>query len=297
VDTGHYAARRKFDALKLELGSSFEEIYDSRKDPDGHVFLDCWPLPDPSSASKFRIFTALTWGAGSALHTYDWDSAAKTFVRENWRIYRDDMWSQVRVVKPAAPLPDDPDKNEMPTEYVNNLPLFYATLGGDGEGFGKKIWVLAFNKEYYVQVGMSGCYGIAVDPHFLWMYGRDGFACATHASVLATLKNDPNQQPNWLGNGQSKNISRTLALSPCEDGTLFVLASGNVAKTAPYHIEFNRPGVGQGEWLVIDEDWEPVIGAGGIECQKLPVFGWARVQGLVRLLSKPSPKLTLSRVM
>ena len=290
VDSDAVASRRKFDIQKLDW-SDAEVIHRSADDPDHHLFLDCWPVPISGAPNKFQIFTALTWGTGSALHKYDWDSDAKTFVREDWRLYRDDMWAQVRVATPAAPLPDDPDKDAMPESHVNKPSITYATRGGDGSGFGKQIWALAFSGEKdNLPVTMSGCYGIAVDPHFLWLYGRDGFVCASHASVLSCIQGK-RATPYWLGNGQPKPFpgGNVLALSSCEDGTLFALASGNKAKTARYHVDFKN-GPHEAGWLVIDEDWQDIPGAGGIECQKLPVFGWPRVEALAALLSHQKSK-------
>lgn len=289
VGMGHELCHRKFDAEKLELGEQ-EVIHESARDPHHRVFLDCWPVPVSGAPNRFKIPTVLTFGTGSALHIYDWDSVAKTFVREDTRSYREDMWAQVRVATPAAPLPDDPDKDAMPAWFLAGNPIMYAVHGGGGDGFDKQIRVWGVDGEHDVPATMHGCYGIAVDPHFLWMYGRDGFVCTSHASVMSCIRGR-RPAPQWLGNGQPRPIpgGHVLALSSCEDGTLFVLAAGDQAKTARYHIDFKNGPVEAG-WLVIDGDWETIIGAGGIECQKLPVFGWQRVEALATLLSQQKSK-------
>lgn len=279
VSSGNSIIRRKLDTLKRTWGEA--ELIQLATEGSG--WLDCWTSPVSDAANKFEVFAASSYGGtGSLVTGLIWDSAAKTINTQGWppQTRFNDMASQVRVAKPAAPSPDDPDK-----DAFDGSPIYYAVHGGDGSGFNKQIWAAALGGLHNVPVSMNGCYGIAADPHFLWMYGHDGFVCASHASVLSCLKGKL-PVPRWLGNGQPRTIGgHVLALSSCEDGTLFALAAGNQAKTAPYHVDFKNGPYPAG-WLVIDEDWETIPGGGGIECQKLPIFGWPRVGALATLLSK-----------
>lgn len=254
-------------------------------------FFDWWPVPKPGSGNKFWIYFAVdtsTWGsnAGGILQLYEWDKDANTFTRVtsgavDWQYSADQWMMQVRVATLAAPFPDDPDKDAVPQNLIGTQ-IVYCTLLNS-----RNIFVWVNNDRHYVPIPMRAYTGIAVDRNFLWMYGIDGLACTTHASVLNYLKGAIPDMPRWLGTGRGRIIGPVQDLSPCEDGTLFALLPDR-GVTAPYHVEFSVLGAEP----IIDEDWTtlPAVGGGAVQCQKLPIFGWARVQGLATLLSQQKSK-------
>jgi hypothetical protein len=187
---------------------------------------------------------------------------------------------EVRVAKPLAILPDDPDKDEMPAWLLKDGHILYGTLEGSTDIF---VWHSVANTQAAVRIPMSSYSGIAVDPYFLWMYGRDGFACATHASVMSCV-NKKCSMPRWLG-PPDKNISRVLDLSSCEDGTLLVCTPDRLAN-AVYHVDFKTPSLGDGQRLII-EQWENLAaGWGAAQVQKLPVFGWPLIERSVAAVTQ-----------
>lgn len=250
-------------------------------------FLDMAAIPAGDAGNKFSIYIALNWDEGGAIRLYEWDGDAKTFSDTKWEL-SDKRMTQVRIAKPTAAALDDPDADQLPGKFFDQ-PIIYATIPDSTDIL---VYSSVLGKKTYVPIPMRAYSGIAVDPHFLWMYGIDGFACTSHASVMSYMNGTRSGTPLWLGNGQSKNIANVLDLSSCEDGTLFVLADNNRCVTSAYRVEFNRPDKGIGEWVVID-GWEAVQRLAGVQCLKLPVFGALRVQALAALLKQSSPSKSL----
>jgi hypothetical protein len=124
-------------------------------------------------------------------------------------------------------LSDDPDQAELSEDLLKGRSMIvYGTLEGSTDIFA---WV--GGAQASVRIPHSVYSGIAVDRYFLWMYGRDGFACATHASVMSCI-NKKRSMPVWL-NPLSGNIAPVLDLSSCEDGTLLVSSRSMAAVTQP----------------------------------------------------------------
>ena len=190
--------------------------------------------------------------------------------------------TQVRIATPSAAMRDDPDNKEILPESI-----VYAKIENSNN-----IFVLANGQQHTVPAPIGSYRGISVDPHFLWVYGGGGqnFWCATHASIMSCF-NKKRQAPLWLGDGKVRramNLDREVFdVSSCPDGTLLV-ASATSLSTSPFHVEFNGP-ARETNGLVIDR-WEWLQGGGGVQCQKLPIFGWSRIQGLATLLSQQKSK-------
>ena len=229
-----------YNTLNLQtrqLSSSSVNIGDSSS------FNDWWAVPWPgdTTGNVFQIFLAVdtsNWTTpGGQMQQYQWDRSANSFTPINWGPTTGQQILQVRVATVAAALPDDPDKDQLPDSFVGST-IIYGTIANSTEIFA---WVSG-RGQYSVPIPMNVYSGIAVDPHFLWMYGPYGFACATHASVLGYINGTRTPIPLWLGNGQPNNIPNVLDLSSCEDGTLFVLGPNNQAVTSAYHIDFNAAG-------------------------------------------------------
>lgn len=237
---------------------------------DGHnSFADLWPAP-MSDPNMFQIFVAMDTSGFGELQQYEWNSAAKSFNKVSWQPSAGSRMSQVRVVMDPTALSDDPDgKIGMPNQII------YAKIEGSSQ-----IFVWANGNQYSVQTPWSSYTGISIDQHFLWLYGTGGQGqmCTSHASVMSHLNN----KPRWLGSSRCYG-GDLLDLSSCEDGTVLIVATDNHASCANYHVDFTQ----DESHAVIFETWEDLPGGGGIQCQKLPIFGWARAQGLATILSQP----------
>jgi hypothetical protein len=116
--------------------------------------------------------------------------------------------------------------------------------------------------------------GIAVDSQFLWVYGSEGFLCATHASVMSCVA-QKRPMPRWFGLPE-RNLSPVLDLSSCEDDTLLVSTPDRLA-TGAYHVDLG-PTSYEGEHAMVGvkvEPWEDLVGgATAAQVQKLPMYGW-----------------------
>ena len=211
--SGKYSYYSRLDTKKLAL--TFDAYYVGPENSTvGKLFLDWWPVS--GGGNTFTVYGARDYKQGGAVEAYTWNKdAPKKFDRINWRPVTGPKMVQIRIAMPLAILPDDPDKDEMPEDLLKNDSIIYGTLEGS-----KDIFVFQGNMQADVRIPMSSYSGIAVDRYFLWMYGKDGFACATHASVMSCI-NKKRSMPNWLG-PPANNIARVRDLSSCEDGTLLV---------------------------------------------------------------------------
>jgi hypothetical protein len=244
----------------------------------GNQFLDVWPIP--GAGNTYTVYGTRNYAQGGALEAHTWNRDAKTFERINWRPVTGQKMVQIRVATPLATLSDDPDKDEMPEQLLKAGSLLYGSLEGTTD-----IFVWHPNGPAAVRVPHSVYSGIAVDPYSLWMYGRDGFACATHASVMSCITKK-RSMPLWL-NPVTNNIAPVLDLSSCEDETLFVSTPDRLA-TAVYHVDFQTPSMPDGGRLRV-EQWETLVAGGGAsQVQKLPIFGWPLLERSVAAVTQPA---------
>lgn len=247
-------------------------------------FLDWWPVPVGGDPDKLAFYGTRDWAQGGAIDRWEWNQNAKTFVNSGWRLLTNRLVSQVRLVSSPATLPDDPDKAEMPEKLSKGVSVIYGTLKDSTDIFVAFDDANGWGDHRTVPIPMGAYTGIAVDRHFLWMYGPDGFACATHASVMSCCISKKRSMPLWLGNGNPDNIRGALDLSSCADGTLLVSTPTSLS-TAVYHIDFKAPR-GEGMGLTYDT-WESFQGGGGAtQVQKLPIYGWQQLERLHATVNK-----------
>lgn len=252
--------------------------YVGGQSPVGQQFLDWWAVP--ASGNTFKVYATRNYAVGGALEVWEWDKDANTFERENWRPLTGPTLEQVRVALSLAAVPDDPDKDELPESMLKDGYIIYGSLKDS-----KDLFVWEGGRQSSVPIPMSVYSGISVDPSFIWVYGREGFVCATHASVMSCI-NKKRGMPLWLG-PPAKNLSPVLDLSSCEDGTLLVSTPDRLA-TALFHVDFKTPGVGEGQRLIIEE-WENLHdGWNAAQVQKLPIFGWPLIERSVAATAQPA---------
>jgi hypothetical protein len=91
-------------------------------------------------------------------------------------------------------LPGDPDRDAVTWSAVGaDDVVVYGGLRGSAE-----ICVVALGGQHALPAPWPNYGGIASDRNFLWVFHRFGFACATHASVLAALQK-PGRAVRWMG--------------------------------------------------------------------------------------------------
>jgi hypothetical protein len=278
---GKFAYHNRLDTRKRALTQPYADYVGGKKPMVGNLFSDWWPVP--GAGNTFTMYGTRDWEQGGALEAYTWNKEdAKTFKRIDWRPGTEPKMVQIRVAMPLATLSDDPDRDQMPESLLRGGSILYGTLEGSTDIF---IWTN--NAQNTVRIPHSAYSGIAVDPYFLWMYGRDGFACATHASVMSCI-NKKRSMPLWLNPlTLSQNIAPVLDLSSCEDGTLLV-SSPDSLSTAVYHVDFKTASMPEGGRLSV-EPWDTFPGAAGAaQVQKLPIFGWPLIESLMAAVSQPS---------
>ncbi|MBX9844314.1 MAG: hypothetical protein K2Z80_21150 [Xanthobacteraceae bacterium] len=253
----------------------------------------------PSDANTFTIYVATDkpkWlaTAKGGLQKYTWNM--KDFNYISWEIHADHALSQVRIVSGPATLDEDPDNGDMPENVAKRgASILYGTLDGSNNIFVAFTDAVSDDQQWRVAIPYGTYSGIAVDPYFLWVYGKDGFACATHASVMRCIEKK-RTAPRWLGNGNPATTGFNVrALASCPDGTL-LLSTPDKLRAAAFHVDL-AAAQGDGMGLIIDlwdpandlsTTWKDVAGGEGAQqVHKLPIYGWPRIESLLDLVSNP----------
>jgi hypothetical protein len=216
----------------------------------------------------------------------------------------------VRIVREPASVPGDPDVDRSATPSSRSY-IMYAGAEPVGQ---------VYVESPGVAPGMAptpfDCRGIGVDRRYLWVFNSDGFACASHASVIRCRKGEISS-PRWMTHQpndllysedyrryQAKVTRRSplrglLDLSPSDDGTLAAAISQRTVLTgkayhkifynfddqanpplytATYEIDIKAPAIAV-HWTKLPE------ATTGICVQKLPTRAWSMLTGLGRMLS------------
>jgi hypothetical protein len=179
---------------------------------------------------------------------------------------------------PPTTLRGDPDADAM-VDLGSGFFLSYAGVRG-----GNKIHVVASNDILSQTVegpeDWTSYNGIEVDPYYLWVFGKDGIACATHASIIKCLQNKFKLlRPSWIfvkemPYDRSPDVT---SLFPCEDGTLVAVIEGNIY-TADYEIyPFS------GALHIVTSSWVKRNGKAK-QVIKMPIPCWPMLQSLRRRL-------------
>jgi hypothetical protein len=241
------------------------------------LWFDLWPQPSDAS-SMFSIYVTRHLKDGGGLGLYSWspNDPKNLGWDKNWIPWWGKRMLLVRVATPARALPGDPDG-----PVVNGGNMYYATLDSS-----RDIYVLQYGTGGGgLTVPMASYNGLAVDPHFLWVFGNEGVVCASHASVQAFFLKK-RAAPNWLGPPKN-NKTHVLALSACGDGTLALYKDGELA-SGLYRIDFAKQNP-QDRFTV---DWEKWADLRWVhQMQKLPVLGWPLLDASIQSLTSPATDL------
>lgn len=179
---------------------------------------------------------------------------------------------------PATTLPDDPDADAMadsdanppgPALLAQNSPIVYAGVRNRNV-----VHVGAWNSWAAVEgpEHWSSYNGIEIDPYYVWVFGKGGIACASHASMIK-CRQGKIPRPTWMYHDFDKQFSspEVTSMYPCVDGTLLVSMLGEIY-TADYTI--NR-----GKVRIMTSSW---VKRGGVAKQviKVPIPCWSVLESL-----------------
>lgn len=186
---------------------------------------------------------------------------------------------------PPTALSNDPDASAMadsnasppgPALLRQNTPVVYGGVGDAND-----LWVVAWDSWATVRgpQGWKSYNGIEVDPYYVWLFGKHGIACATHASIIK-CRQDKNKGmaaagPSWIYHKGPEKFTapEVMSLYPCIDGTLLVSMLDNIY-TADYEIKRSEKGnsIDTSSWVERGGQAKQVI--------KMPIPCWSVFQSL-----------------
>ena len=268
----------RFDAEKGEFkrGTKFDYYAVDWKD---------WCLvPVPAEGEMFVVYALIKpfnpggWGTeipvgNTIIKSFKWNENNNqvTDGRDLYNFPDTKSTSVVAVSEPKA-RDDDPNKQHLPDELAS---ILYV-----GVKDSERIFV-GIDKGFQMPVPdtMLTYTGIAVDRYYLWVFGDNGIACTTHASVYNFIKN--RRQPLWMRPEEKKDMNFVIDLSSCIDDRT-ILVSSREMYTAAFNVLFPTAEL-QGGRIVIDE-WEKFVDTNQSKyiykpnyVQKATFNGWAPI--------------------
>ena len=290
-------------------------------------FSDVWALPAPPPTDerprdKRASFVYAAYDGGTSGYVKLFELNEKNQLTEGgWMPAVKSGVTNVRAVThPPIPLPDDPDKAGMPphsllvrgTDHYNSI--VYGALRSSSE-----IYVDQSNERCYVPSPWATYSGIDVDPYYLWVFRPEGFACATHASVISCIqgkRKTPNWMEHspadilgdlsnqgashfWLVDGQETKprppLKGVTAFSACKDGTLFINAYTRTVTRTDVGGRFvfeakDTPGLYTTAYSIdlkegrINVDPWTKCGGVGLQVQKIAIPCWSQFESLNAIL-------------
>jgi hypothetical protein len=243
----------------------------------GYQWRDWWPLPNADGT--FTIYAARRLEQGGEFDSYTWwpsdPSKMSPPTRYQWFGQKTPC---VRVATPSAdPLPGDPDGPTSLPYTLNGNKMIYGALEDSSD-----IWVRQEGTgSGLLRIPLANYRGLTVDEYCVWIFGLEGLACVTHASVQAVLSGRRGA-PNWLGPSKHGRSHVPQDLSACGDGTV-LLYEGQLMNGL-YHIDFaTDPQKG----LTIN--WELYSDLrGASQVQKLAILGWPLIDASIQSLTEPA---------
>ena len=176
------------------------------------------------------------------------------------------------VYLPANALPDDPDADALTGE---NRPKPNSVLTYGGIRNSNQLHVMEWIEKATVEgpEHWTSYNGIEVDAHYVWLFGKGGIACATHASMLK-CKQGKIVRPTWIYHDFDKqqfNAPEVGNLCPCADGT-FVLSMLDQIYTAHYRIDHTIRRIVTSSWVKRGGKASQVV--------KMPIPCWSVLERL-----------------
>ena len=254
--------RHALDSISGELFGRAQVIA-SRRDGGGETFLDVSAIAmnDPTIGidSKTRPVTLTAVAIKRSQsdrfvnhYTIDRDNES---TRVNWEPHLAGLETVRCLYLPPTPLAGDPDADAMadanasppgpPLLAQDSVIIYGGAVNVD------YIHVVAWNAWGSVKgpEHWTSYNGIEVDPYYVWVFGKGGIACATHASVIK-CRQGKLERPSWVYHDFDKTFQapEVVSLYPCADGTLVVAMQDDIY-TADYSINRASMRVVTSSWV------------------------------------------------
>lgn len=179
---------------------------------------------------------------------------------------------------PPTTLPDDPDADAMADSNANPpgpaLLSQKTTVVYGGVRDLNHVHVGAWNSWATVEgpENWTSYNGIEVDPYYVWVFGKGGIACATHASVIK-CRQGKIKRPSWIYHDFDKQFKapEVISLCPCADGTLVISMLSDIY-TADYEIKRELGRIITSSWVKRGGNAKQVI--------KMPIPCWSVLESL-----------------
>jgi len=175
------------------------------------------------------------------------------------------------VYVPASALSDDPDGDALTGD---NQPKPNSVLTYGGIRNSNQLYVTEQTELSIVEgpEGWTSYNAIEVDAHYVWLFGKEGIACATHAS-MRKFGRGKIARPSWIYHDFDTQFNRpeVANLYACADGTLLVAMLGDIY-TADYRIDRKASRVVTSSWVKRGGDATQVV--------KMPIPCWSILEQL-----------------
>jgi hypothetical protein len=235
---------------------------------------------DPATQPVTQVSLAIEDnGPGYYVNVYTLDKSNKS-TRLNWEPRIDGAKGIRCLYLPPTTLPDDPDADAMADANANppGPPLLNqkTTVIYGGVRNTNHLWVLAWNAwatvagpQHWINYN-----GIEIDPYYVWLFGKGGIACATHASMIK-CRQGKIKAPSWIYHDFDKQEFKTppevRSMYPCVDGTL-LLGTPDDIYTADYKIDRSKGRILTSSWTKRGGKARQVI--------KMPIPCWSVLESL-----------------
>ena len=209
-----------------------------------HCVDVCW-LPDYIDPRNARVYTAHSRNTPKPAVNYVNIHTVAPNGKASWIHWQPGgMLTELTSIRalyvPKAPVAGDPHGDAL----TSSSQVYDIVYGGYKSQ--RTIWVESHNAWKEVPSPWNSYDGIEVSQDFFWVFGKEGMACATHASMLKCQRGQV-ERPDWIQyqfkasnfiqdsgipeqeREEFANQSQVVSLSSCADGSLsVVLRSGSL---------------------------------------------------------------------
>jgi len=237
----------------------------------GCPFHDDTPGFDPSTRPVTLVAIAIEdQGGARYVNYYTLDNDVKS-TRVNTEPYLDGIADIRSLYFPTTALPDDPDADVItgPQRPGPNTVLVYGGVRNENR----------LNVMYGIDAAKvegpeqwTSYNGVEVDPNYVWLFGKGGIACATHAS-MRKCRQGQIERPSWIYHDFDTQLKEpeVISLNACGDGTLLVSMLDDVY-TADYTVDREKSRIVTSSWVKRGGRAKQVV--------KMPIPCWTLLESL-----------------
>jgi len=252
-------ARHALDSITGDISGRATVIYP--RAGEGFIDVSGTALNDPThgidTSTKPVTLAALAVkrnGSEHFVNQYTIDSDNRS-TRVNWEPHLPGLESVRSLYLPPTTALGDPDADALADAKANppgprlvsqDAPVIYG--GARNVDY---LHVVAWNAWGTVKgpEHWTSYNGIEVDPYYVWVFGKGGIACASHASIIK-CRQGKLERPTWIYHDFDKALGtpEVASVCPAADGTLFVAMQGEIY-TADYSINRAAMRVVTSNWV------------------------------------------------